>query len=288
MSKTFTRWGILALSIITALVAGNTPARASSQGDHLAPQAQAAPFSYISQPQSSRRCLDGSVSQGVRLNVCSGGSTYQRWSITSQQLRHVQSGRCLDGSVSQGIRLITCNGSTYQRWSITSQQLRHVQSGRCLDGSVSQGIRLITCNGSLYQQWQVTTVTPLTASPGWTAAKRLGPVFVPKIHSQSGRCLDYSASQGLRLNTCNGSTYQGWGITLELQHEQTRRCLDYSVSQGLRVITCNGSVYQRWDRGSTNSPVRHVQSGRCLDGSISQGVRVMDCNGSLYQAWTSV
>ncbi|MDF5758025.1 hypothetical protein [Spongiactinospora sp. TRM90649] len=32
------------------------------------------------------------------------------------QLRHVQSGRCLDGSVSQGIRLNTCNDNGYQAW----------------------------------------------------------------------------------------------------------------------------------------------------------------------------
>ena len=68
-------------------------------------------------------------------------------------IQHVQSGRCLDGSISQGVRLNTCNGGTYQQWSVSGYEIRHVQSGRCLDGSISQGVRLNTCNGGTYQQW---------------------------------------------------------------------------------------------------------------------------------------
>jgi hypothetical protein len=108
---------------------------------------------WFIQHVQSGRCLDGSISQGVRLNTCNGG-TYQQWSVSGYEIRHVQSGRCLDGSISQGVRLNTCNGGTYQQWySPTGLDVVHVQSGRCLDGSISQGVRLNTCNGGTYQQW---------------------------------------------------------------------------------------------------------------------------------------
>jgi hypothetical protein len=102
----------------------------------------------------SGRCLDGSISQGVRLITCNG-STYQQWyTTTGWNYVHVQSGRCLDGSISQGVRLNSCNGSTYQQWGSTNGlDFVHVQSGRCLDGSISQGVRVNSCNGSAYQQW---------------------------------------------------------------------------------------------------------------------------------------
>ncbi|MGW1765014.1 RICIN domain-containing protein [Streptomyces sp. NPDC002073] len=105
----------------------------------------------------SGKCLDGSISQGVRLVACDGGA-YQQWIVSVSQtatIKHVQSGKCLDGSTSQGIRLITCDGGTYQQWNtnLPGYVVKHVQSGKCLDGSVSQGIRLITCSNSNYQAW---------------------------------------------------------------------------------------------------------------------------------------
>ncbi|QCS09554.1 hypothetical protein CRV15_28260 (plasmid) [Streptomyces clavuligerus] len=66
---------------------------------------------------------------------------------------HQQSGRCLDGSVSQGIRLNTCNTGAYQSWTQVGNALRHSQSGMCLDGSISAGVRLNTCNQSVHQNW---------------------------------------------------------------------------------------------------------------------------------------
>jgi len=69
-------------------------------------------------------------------------------------VRHVQSGRCLDGSVSNGVRLLACNGGAYQEWGTrTGNDMVHIRSGRCLDASVSNGVRLHTCNGSTYQKW---------------------------------------------------------------------------------------------------------------------------------------
>ncbi|WP_309505530.1 RICIN domain-containing protein [Streptomyces phytophilus] len=62
--------------------------------------------------------------------------------------------QCLDGSISQGVRLNTCNGGTYQEWSPKSNgDIVHRQSGKCLDGSISQGVRLNTCNGGSFQWW---------------------------------------------------------------------------------------------------------------------------------------
>jgi hypothetical protein len=113
--------------------------------------AAAAVVTDVQHVQSGLR-LDGSVSQGVRLNTCSGGA-YQRWDVQGYQFKHVQSGLCLDGSVGYGPRLHACNGSTYQQWrSPSGVDLRHAQSGLCLDGSIGHGVRLNTCNGSTYQQ----------------------------------------------------------------------------------------------------------------------------------------
>jgi Ricin-type beta-trefoil lectin domain len=69
--------------------------------------------------------------------------------------RHMQSGKCLDGSVSQGVRLHDCNGSKFQQWRIRSDSraIRQVQGGWCLDGSIGYGVRLNTCNEGPYQRW---------------------------------------------------------------------------------------------------------------------------------------
>jgi len=135
----------------------NATASPSPEQVNDATSTPAAPISiaavvFVNHVQSGR-CLDGSISQGVRLNTCNGG-TFQEWNINGFEFRHLQSGRCLDGSVSQGVRLDTCNGSTFQQWGTTTgSDVVHVQSGRCLDGSISQGVRLNTCNGGTFQQW---------------------------------------------------------------------------------------------------------------------------------------
>ncbi|GAA2084876.1 hypothetical protein GCM10009759_04250 [Kitasatospora saccharophila] len=104
----------------------------------------------------SGKCLDGSVSQGVRLVTCDG-SLYQEWVVDfsgAGAIKHVQSGKCLDGSVSQGVRLVTCDSGSFQQWNPkVAYAIKHVQSGKCLDGSVSQGVRLVTCDGGSFQQW---------------------------------------------------------------------------------------------------------------------------------------
>ncbi|MEV8630506.1 RICIN domain-containing protein [Streptosporangium sp. NPDC051023] len=112
----------------------------------------------------SNLCLDGSISQGVRLNTCNYDSTYQQWSFDAYdegyQIKNVHSNLCLDGSISQGVRLNTCNsGSPYQQWgeievgNLGRYTYTNAHSLRCLDGSISQGVRLNTCNYGTYQQW---------------------------------------------------------------------------------------------------------------------------------------
>ncbi|MFI5846051.1 RICIN domain-containing protein [Catenuloplanes sp. NPDC051500] len=68
------------------------------------------------------------------------------------------------------------------------------------------------------------------------------------VHVQSGLCLDASASQGVRLNGCNGGAYQQWYSTTgwDVVHVRTGLCLDASVSQGAVLETCNGGTYQQW------------------------------------------
>lgn len=100
----------------------------------------------------SGRCLDGSVSNGVRLNACNGGA-YQEWGTSGGDIVHLQSGLCLDGSVSGGVVLKACNGGAYQNWTISGNQIKHGQSGLCLDGSVTSGVVLKACNGGTYQKW---------------------------------------------------------------------------------------------------------------------------------------
>jgi alpha-galactosidase len=64
---------------------------------------------------------------------------------------------CLDGSISNGVRLNSCNGSDYQeweyRWEGNDVAFLNIATRKCLDGSISEGVRLKTCNNSDYQRW---------------------------------------------------------------------------------------------------------------------------------------
>ncbi|WP_369374444.1 ricin-type beta-trefoil lectin domain protein [Promicromonospora sp. Populi] len=110
-------------------------------------------------------CLDGSISQGVRLVACNTDG-YQDWSTEESGpyvvFRHDATGKCLDASISNGVRLNACNGSEYQEWQwrtgSTASAFLHVgtrtiDEAQCLDGSISEGVRLKRCNNSEYQRW---------------------------------------------------------------------------------------------------------------------------------------
>ncbi|WP_404870728.1 RICIN domain-containing protein [Kitasatospora griseola] len=136
----------------------------------------------------------------------------------------------------------------------------------------------------------------LMAAAAWLGAVQVGPAsatvetFQTQItHTQSGKCLDASVSQGVRLVTCDGGTYQQWIVSVSpsatIKHVQSGKCLDASVSQGVRLVTCDGGTYQQWSTNLPGYTVGHVQSGKCLDGSVSQGVRLVTCDGSNYQGW---
>src|SRR4051812_16684660 len=65
-----------------------------------------------------------------------------------------QTGLCVDGSVTQGVKLKSCNGSAFQQWLISGGKFKSRQyDNLCLDASVSQGVQLKTCNNGDYQQW---------------------------------------------------------------------------------------------------------------------------------------
>jgi hypothetical protein len=150
------RTSAIASVVLAASLAFAPSATAAPSGQSSAAAAVTGPIKHV----QSGKYLDGSVSQGVRLNDYNGG-TYQQWTLSEYgsgtRFRHVQSGKCLDGSVSQGVRLNDCNSGTYQQWTLSPSgsgfRVKHVQSGKCLDGSVSQGVRLNDCNSGTYQQW---------------------------------------------------------------------------------------------------------------------------------------
>jgi hypothetical protein len=63
-------------------------------------------------------CLDGAVANGVRAIDCNG-SDWQSWYTVGENLHNkaYREARSLDGSVSQGIRMNTTNyGSRWQNW----------------------------------------------------------------------------------------------------------------------------------------------------------------------------
>ncbi|WP_084800335.1 RICIN domain-containing protein [Promicromonospora kroppenstedtii] len=127
----------------------------------VAPPARALGGEYLN--VATERCLDGSITFGVRLVPC-GPSTYQDWyalpsgAYPNYRVHHTVTGMCLDGSISNGVRLNDCNDSDYQRWEWrfgdAGQALLNVATNKCLDGSISEGVRLKTCNNTEYQRWQ--------------------------------------------------------------------------------------------------------------------------------------
>ncbi|MEV0954028.1 ricin-type beta-trefoil lectin domain protein [Promicromonospora sp. NPDC050249] len=120
----------------------------------------AAPARAVGNPQinvATERCLDGSISEGVRLMTCNG-SMYQDWDLTiPRRIYEPAIGKCLDGSISHGVRLNDCNGSEYQQWDFTAgfngDRVLNLATRKCLDGSISEGVRLVTCNNTDYQRW---------------------------------------------------------------------------------------------------------------------------------------
>jgi hypothetical protein len=140
------------LAVLTAVILGTTAAIA-------APAGAALPAISFTNLHYSNQCLDGSISAGVRLKPCNGGSYQQWYETSSDQLVNAHYGNyCLDGSISAGVRLNRCNSGDYQQWYTPaySDQLMSVHYGvgvYCLDGSISVGVRLNDCNGGDYQSW---------------------------------------------------------------------------------------------------------------------------------------
>jgi Ricin-type beta-trefoil lectin domain len=112
--------------------------------------------------KATQLCLDGSISQGVRLEPCNPYE-YQEWTVLPAAgsdyvvFYHAATRLCLDGSISVGVRLNTCNDSIYQRWEVrygsNAMALLNAATRACLDGGISDGVRLKRCNNSDYQRW---------------------------------------------------------------------------------------------------------------------------------------
>ncbi|MFK3983330.1 RICIN domain-containing protein [Micromonospora sp. NPDC050397] len=140
--------------------------------------------------------------------------------------------------------------------------------------------------GAVAAPAQASLVSGPDAPAGSTATKAAAVFFLE--HQSSQRCLDGSASQGVRLNTCHFNSYQLWNdnIPRRFYHPESIQCLDGSLSQGVRLNTCNGSNFQQWTYQAGSGLIVHAQSGRCLDGSVSQGVRLISCDaGNPFQWW---
>jgi hypothetical protein len=139
----------IAVAMTTIAVAAGAMGTQEAVAAPAAPHISAASTSY---------CLDGSVSQGVRLAPCADGSPYQIWHHSGGLLYNAEYGDsvCLDGSLSQGVRMVTCSGSKYQKWNLntsTGQEVNGAYADECLDISISQGVRLNACDASSpYQQ----------------------------------------------------------------------------------------------------------------------------------------
>jgi hypothetical protein len=136
-----------------------TAVMALSMALFVASPARAVGNSYVN--QATDRCLDGSISQGVRLMECNG-SEYQEWDLIGTSpnyvVYHKATEKCLDGSISNGVRLNTCNYGAYQIWEYRKGDagiaLLNTATRTCLDGSISEGVRIKTCNNSDYQRWR--------------------------------------------------------------------------------------------------------------------------------------
>jgi hypothetical protein len=156
LSRGATKLAAVALVALGVATMAATSAQAAPGAQSIGIQATEYRYEHV----ASGLCLDASVSQGVRLNLCNS-TNYQQWVVVDQSVtKHVASGLCLDGSVSQGVRLNDCTGSDYQRWyshsSSNPYDLVNRASGLCLDASVSQGVRLNTCKSSSdYQKWRL-------------------------------------------------------------------------------------------------------------------------------------
>jgi hypothetical protein len=141
------------IAIVLAQLAITQPARAAAPGD------------FWLMNGITGLCLDGSASQGVRMNTCSTASRYQLWYVncynidcTDYELKNrANSNLCLDGTISSGARMLPCNGLVYQIWFQTAT--RHFSNyaygvARSLDGSASQGVQMkVTASASAYQHW---------------------------------------------------------------------------------------------------------------------------------------
>ncbi|MEV6633625.1 RICIN domain-containing protein [Actinoplanes sp. NPDC051470] len=108
------------------------------------------------------KCLEGSVSVGIRLGTCATDNSYQLylfepagWSTLASPHEY-----CVEAAASVGVRPGTCTpDNRYQQWRYypATAQLQHLQSLLCLEASASVGVRLGTCSPSnannTYQQW---------------------------------------------------------------------------------------------------------------------------------------
>lgn len=124
--------------------------------------------------------------------------------------------KCVDDSDAHGLRVHDCSDASYyngfQMFTTTQDEIgfkfKNVATQECLDGSTNQGLRTHTCSTDSYlngyQRWVIHGQLVDGQNKYWVSWKNVA----------TGKCLDYSPANGLRLHTCSleslANGYQGW------------------------------------------------------------------------------
>lgn len=161
--------GAIMLGLLGFAVLATTPAQAADHQPTATTKTDAKtdaaqPFDAVEtfKNENTLRCIDDSVSYGLRSFGCNGLS-YQQfnvhvWNDGTRELKNLNTGRCVDDSGTYGLRAYPCNSSTYQSWWILrfsdgSIGFQNQNTGRCIDDSLSYGLRSFGCNSLSYQRW---------------------------------------------------------------------------------------------------------------------------------------
>ncbi|MEV6633701.1 ricin-type beta-trefoil lectin domain protein [Actinoplanes sp. NPDC051470] len=112
---------------------------------------------YHLQHIKTTKCLEGSISVGIRLGTCSATNSYQQFLFddgTWDSLAN-SNGFCVEAAPSVGVRPGDCNGTDYQQWYYypATGAVQHMRSRLCLEAATTVAPRLGECGINEYQQW---------------------------------------------------------------------------------------------------------------------------------------
>lgn len=186
------------------------PSAAASPGIPSAPSPVATLLDpTASTPESSLHSLSDATSEA-------GPATASAVTWPKNFVNYRDNYKCVDDSDAHGLRVHDCSEASYdngfQRFTATLDangvKFRNVATGECLDGSTNQGLRTHACSTDSYlngyQRWERYGELVDARNRYWVSWKNVA----------TGKCLDYSPANGLRLHTCSleslANGYQGW------------------------------------------------------------------------------